>query len=190
MNYIDIVIGGLLVYGIFRGFVKGLFIEIASILALIVGIYGAIHFSYYIGDFLQQKVDWDPSYVSLAAFALTFLAIIIAVSLVGKLLTKIANFAALGFINKLLGGVFGGLKIAIILGAILVFIDRGNQTFRLIDQETLDNSVTYSKVKDLGNYIFAWVIREDPNLDHLNINFNKGQNSGEPHPAIENDSIH
>ncbi|WP_417363047.1 CvpA family protein [Galbibacter sp.] len=189
MNYIDIVIGGLLVYGVVRGFVKGLFIEIASILALIVGIYGAIHFSYYIGDFLEQKVDWDQRYVSLVAFALTFMVILIAVSLIGKLLTKIANFAALGFINKLFGAAFGGLKIAIILGAILVFVDRGNQTFRLIDQETLDNSITYSKVKDLGNYVFAWVIREDPNLNNLNINFDRDDQPKNSNTATENDSI-
>jgi len=188
MNYIDIVIGGLLVYGIVRGFMKGLFIEIASIIALVVGIYGAIHFSYYIGDFLEQKVDWDQRYVSLVAFALTFMIILIAVSLIGKLLTKIANFAALGFINKLFGGAFGGLKIAIILGAILVFVDRGNQTFRLINQETLDNSITYNKVKDIGNYVFAWVIREDPNLNNLNINFDRDQQK-QSNTATENDSI-
>lgn len=188
MNYIDIVIGGLLVYGIVRGFMKGLFIEIASIIALVVGIYGAIHFSYYIGDFLEQKVDWDQRYVSLVAFALTFMIILIAVSLIGKLLTKIANFAALGFINKLFGGAFGGLKIAIILGAILVFVDRGNQTFRLINQETLDNSITYNRVKDIGNYVFAWVIREDPNLNNLNINFDRDQQK-QSNTATENDSI-
>lgn len=189
MNYIDIVIGGLLVYGVVRGFVKGFFIEVASILALIVGIYGAIHFSYYIGDFMQEKVDWDQRYISLIAFALTFMVIIIAVSLIGKLLTKIADFAALGFINKLLGAAFGGLKVAIVLGAILVFIDRGNQNFQFVNQETLDNSLTYSKVKNLGNYIFAWVIREDPNLDNLNINFDREQSPVEHNSEIQNDSI-
>lgn len=173
MNYIDIVIGGLLVYGFVRGFIKGLFVEVASILALIVGIYGAIHFSYYIGDFLQQKVDWDQQYINLIAFALTFMVIIFSVSLLGKVLTKIANFAALGLLNKLLGAVFGGLKIAIILGAILVFVDRANQSFQFINQNTLDHSITYTKVKDLGNYIFAWVIREDPSFENLDINFDQ-----------------
>lgn len=189
MNYIDIVIGALLVYGVVRGFVKGLFVEIASILALIVGIYGAIHFSYYIGDYLQQKVEWDQRYISLIAFALTFIVIIIAVSFIGKLLTKIANFAALGFINKLLGAAFGGLKIAIILGAILVFIDRGNQSFQVINQNTLDNSITYSKVKSLGNYIFSWVIREDPNFDKLNINFDGNQTPVDDNYETKSDSI-
>src|SRR5690606_39561977 len=142
----------------------------------------------YLCDFMQEKVDWDQRYISLVAFALTFMVIIIAVSLIGKLLTKIANLAALGFINKLLGAAFGGLKVAIVLGAILVFIDRGNQNFQFVNQETLDNSVTYSKVKNLGNYIFAWVIREDPNLDHLHINFDRKQSPVEYHSETQNDS--
>ncbi|EKF55137.1 colicin V production protein CvpA [Galbibacter marinus] len=189
MNYIDIIIGGLLLYGVVRGFLKGFFIEVASILAFIIGIYGAIHFSYFIGDFMKQEVQWDPSYISLIAFALTFIIIIIAVSLIGRLLTKIANFAALGFINKLFGAVLGGVKIAIILGAILVFIDRGNQSFGLINQNTLESSITYGKVKSVGNYIFAWVLREEPTLEKLNFDFDNNQVPLKQNPHSQQDSI-
>ncbi|MCM5662080.1 CvpA family protein [Galbibacter mesophilus] len=160
MNYIDIVLGGLILFGLVRGFMKGLFIEVASLLALVVGIYGAIHFSYFVGDFLVEKVDWEPKYINLTAFAVTFIIIILAVSLLGKLLTKIASLAALGFLNRILGAVFGALKIAIILGAVLVFLDRGNETFGFIDQKALESSVVYQPVKDIGNFIFDWVLRE------------------------------
>lgn len=189
MNYIDIIIGGLLLYGVVRGFLKGFFIEVASIVALIIGIYGAIHFSYYIGDFLRQEIQWDPHYISLVAFALTFVIIIIAVSLIGRLLTKIANFAALGFVNKLFGAALGGLKITIILGAILVFIDRGNQSFGLINQNTLENAILYPKVRHVGNYMFDWVIREEPNFDKLNLEFDQHQVPLKQHSGTANDSI-
>ena len=42
MNFLDIVIGLLLVWGLFKGLKNGLFVEIASLAALIAGIYGAI----------------------------------------------------------------------------------------------------------------------------------------------------
>jgi len=45
MNYIDIIILAVLAWALFRGFKNGLFIEIASIAALILGIWGAIRFS-------------------------------------------------------------------------------------------------------------------------------------------------
>src|SRR5690606_1601567 len=123
-----------------RGLMKGLFVEIASIVALIAGIYGAIHFSYFVGNYLSVKVDWDEKYINLTAFAITFVIIIVAVSMAGKILTKIADFAALGILNKILGAVFGGLKIAIILGAVLVFFDKTNNTITFVEKETIDNS--------------------------------------------------
>ena len=100
MNVFDIVIAALLIFGFVRGVMKGLFVEVASLAALIGGVYGAIHFSYFIGDFLKEAVSWDQEYVSLAAFAGTFITIIVTIALLGKMLTKLADFAALGVINK------------------------------------------------------------------------------------------
>ena len=123
MSFIDIVLGALILFGLVRGFMKGLFVEVASLVALIAGIYGAIHFSYITGDYLSERVSWDEKYINLAAFAITFIVIIIVVSMAGKLLTKIADFAMLGIVNKLAGAAFGGLKVAVIMGAILIFFE-------------------------------------------------------------------
>jgi len=72
MNVVDIILGGLIVFGLVRGFLKGLFLEIASLVALIAGIYGAIHFSYYIGDYLTEQVSWDEKYIKLTAFIISW----------------------------------------------------------------------------------------------------------------------
>ena len=53
MNIFDIGIAVLLIFGFVRGVMKGLFVEVASLVALIGGVYGAIHFSYFIVDFLK-----------------------------------------------------------------------------------------------------------------------------------------
>ena len=120
MSIIDIVLGALLLFGLIRGAMKGLFVEIASLCALILGVWGAIHFSYFAADLLDSKVDWDEKTINIVAFAITFVVIVIAISLAGKALTKLADFAALGILNKLLGGVFGALKIGRILSVLLI----------------------------------------------------------------------
>jgi membrane protein required for colicin V production len=160
MNFIDIILGGLILFGLVRGFSKGLFVEAASLAALIAGIYGAIHFSYFVGNYLTEQLSWDEKYINLAAFALTFILIITLVTLAGKLLTKIADFASLGILNKLLGAAFGGLKIAIILGAVLVFFDRTNNTIEFVENETIEESVLYEPVKTIGDVVFQWVLKE------------------------------
>ena len=158
MNIFDIIITALLLFGFVRGLVKGLFVEVASLAALIGGVYGAIHFSYLISNFLKEYVTWNTEYISLAAFAITFIVIIVVISLLGKALTKIANFASLGIINKILGGVFGVLKIGLILSVVFIFFGKMNETIPFIKKETLDESILYRPVKKIAPTIFPSII--------------------------------
>ena len=164
MNVFDIVIAALLIFGFVRGVIKGLFVEVASLAALIGGVYGAIHFSYFIGDFLKEAVSWDQEYVSLAAFAGTFITIIVTIALLGKMLTKLADFAALGVINKILGGVFGAIKIGLILSVIFIFFGKMNDTIPFVKKETLNESILYAPVKKIAPTIFPSIIKNEDEL--------------------------
>jgi membrane protein required for colicin V production len=164
MNVFDIVIAALLIFGFVRGVMKGLFVEVASLAALIGGVYGAIHFSYFIGDFLKEAVSWDQEYVSLAAFAVTFITIIVTIALLGKILTKLADFAALGVINKILGGVFGAIKIGLILSVVFIFFGKMNDTISFVKKETLDESILYAPVKKIAPTIFPSIINNEDEL--------------------------
>ena len=164
MNVFDIVIAALLIFGFVRGVMKGLFVEVASLAALIGGVYGAIHFSYFIGDFLKEAVSWDQEYVSLAAFAGTFITIIVTIALLGKMLTKLADFAALGIINKILGGVFGAIKIGLILSVVFIFFGKMNDTIQFVKKETLDESILYAPVRKIAPTIFPSIIKNEDEL--------------------------
>lgn len=159
MAFLDIMLGLLLLWGLFRGLKNGLLIEVASILALIAGLFGAFHFSYLIADYLSKSWDWDESYINLVAFLSTFILIVIAVNLLAKLLTKLVNIAMLGLLNKLAGGFFGMLKVAVILGAFLVFFDRVNASFEFLGKETRQESVLYAPLRDIGAFVFGKIFR-------------------------------
>lgn len=161
MNVFDIVIAALLIFGFYRGITKGLFVEVASLAALIIGVYGAIHFSYFISDFLKEHVSWNEEYLSLASFAGTFIIIVVVIAYSGKLLTKIADVASLGFLNKTLGGVFGALKIGLILSVAFIFFGKMNNTIPFVKQETLDKSILFAPVKKIAPLIFPSIIKED-----------------------------
>ena len=154
MNTFDIIITVILLFGFIRGLMKGFFVELASLVSLIAGVYGAIHFSYFIGNFLKDIVEWDEKYISIVAFAITFIVIVIVISLLGKLFTKIADFASLGILNKLLGGVFGALKLGLILSVLLIVFDKLNSTITFVNKENTENSILYKPVKNLAPMIF------------------------------------
>jgi len=160
MGFLDIVLGLLLVYGLYKGLKNGLFVEIASIVALIAGLYGAIHFSYITGNYLSRYMQWDERFINLTAFMITFSIIVIAVHLAGKFFTKIADFAMLGLLNKIAGGLFGVLKVAVILGALLVFFDHINNAAGLIRNETVQQSLLYEPIKEIGAFVFSKVLKE------------------------------
>lgn len=161
MALLDIILGLLLLLGLWKGLKNGLLIEIASIVALIAGIYGAIHFSYIVGDYLSQQMNWEERYINSAAFLVTFVLIVVAVHFAGKLLTKVANIAMLGLLNKIAGALFGTLKVALILGAILIFFDSANSKLGLVSDETKNASALYQPIKDIGALVFDSALRED-----------------------------
>ncbi|WGK65935.1 CvpA family protein [Croceiramulus getboli] len=165
MSTLDIVLGILLLLGLFQGFRKGFFVEAASLIGLLAGIYGAIHFSYFAADYLVERTDWSEQTINLAAFAITFILIVVVVSLAGKLLTKMANFAALGLINKLLGAGFGLLKTAFILSVIIMFLGAAGERLQLIDQEDKENSILYRPVASIAPAFLPAILKTARDTD-------------------------
>lgn len=162
MNVFDIVIAALLLFAFVRGIMKGLFAEVASLVAIIAGVYCAIHFSYQVEYFLNDSIlKWSHQTNKIVAFAATFLAVVLLVIFIGKILTKLADITSLGLLNKLLGGLFGVLKSAFILSILFTFFAKINKTIPVVKQETLDASVLYEPVRQIVPTIFPSIIQKD-----------------------------
>ena len=145
MNYIDIIILLFLLFGAFRGFSKGLIIEVATLAGLVLGVYLAINYSPYtegiLRDFLNVSVA--PRYLSYLALAVTFIVVVVAVFIIGKLLTKLIDIISLGLLNKLLGTVLGIVKYFIIVCVLLLIVDALNEKFQFISEETRQKSLLF-----------------------------------------------
>ncbi|MDT0676431.1 CvpA family protein [Autumnicola musiva] len=160
MNIVDIILALILLYGTIRGFFRGLLAEVASLVGIVVGIYGAINFSHILSGFLEQHVEWDMQYVNLISFAITFFIIVFLISLAGRILTKIASFAALGIVNRLLGAGFGLLKVAFITSVIIMFFKSTNEVIDLVEQETLEESRLYEPIEVIAPVLLPSILRE------------------------------
>ncbi len=122
MSYIDIFIALPLAFFAYRGFIKGLIVEVASLIALVLGVYGAIYFSDYAQAFLAEHISLDAGVLKIASFVVTFLVVVIIVHLIGRIVEKLAEAIALGAINKILGLLFGLLKGAFVISVLLYVI--------------------------------------------------------------------
>lgn len=168
MNTVDIILSLFLLYGLVRGFFRGFLAELASLVGIVAGIYGAIHFSHFIANILANFIDWEQQYINLISFAFTFVFIVFLVSLAGKMLTKVAAFAALGIVNRLLGAVFGFVKSAFVASVIIMFFKATNERIEIIEQETLENSVLYPSVEKIAPIILPSIIKQVQERDLLN----------------------
>jgi len=154
MGFLDIFLGVFLIYGLIRGLWNGFFVELASLVSLLLGIFIAIKFSHLMKGLIDSDGSWNPKTVQVTAFALTFILVVVGVSLLAKIFTKLADFAALGLFNKLLGGVFGVLKMILLLSVFLNLFEKINANNTFAEKETLDKSIFYHPVQKVSKFIY------------------------------------
>ena len=154
MNYIDIIILALVAWALFRGFKNGLFIEIASIAALVFGIWGAIRFSGYVGNRLVEMFDIRGEYLGLVAFILTFIGIVVLIHFIANAMDKLMKAVALGLVVRLLGMVFAVIKTVLIASIVLVVLSTIDQKAHFLPQEKIGESRLYGPVRDFAPMLF------------------------------------
>ena len=159
MNIFDVIILIILLYGLIKGFIKGFIIEVAGIIALILGVTGSFKFARILEVSLNSYVDWSPKTIQITSFIILFIIIIYAVSLLAKMITKTLKIIALGMINRIFGGIFGLLKWCVILSSLVLVSQEINEIITLIPDKTLKDSVSYNLLDKLGGFLFDWVMQ-------------------------------
>jgi len=154
MNWIDFIIIILLVFGLARGFINGFIKELASLLALILGIWGAIKFSTFTAGKLYDYFDMTGQYVGIIAFLITFVIIVIIIHFIGLVVDKFVEKISLGVLNSLLGLIFGVFKTALFLSVIFVVLNAIDAKHHFLPRAKIEDSRLYSPIADLAPAIF------------------------------------
>jgi membrane protein required for colicin V production len=157
MSILDIVLIGLFILAGFSGYRKGLVGQAAGLIGLILGIWGAIHFSDFTANFLSTKLSITTQYLPMIAFAVTFTVLLVGVHFVGVIAEKIMDLAFLGLANSLLGVVFGVLKTALILSVILLLLGKISHKVKIIPDNFGEKSLLYKPIERLAPTIFPYL---------------------------------
>ena len=154
MNWIDTAIVVILIISFVMGFINGLVKEVASLAALILGIWGAIKFSSFTAGKLYDFFDMTGQYVGIIAFIITFAIIVVLIHFIGILADKLVKAVALGFVNRILGIVFGVLKSVMIISVFFVVLNAIDSHRPFLPKETIEKSIFYNKIADIAPVIF------------------------------------
>jgi membrane protein required for colicin V production len=154
MYLIDVIILIILIFAIVRGFINGLIKEVASLAALILGIWGAIKFSSFTAAKLYDYFDMAGHYVGIIAFIITFLIIVVLIHFVGILVDKLVTAVSLSFVNRILGIVFGLLKALLIMSVVFVILNTIDSQNHFLPGKQIERSKFYRPVSKIAPAIF------------------------------------
>lgn len=160
MSWLDIIILLPLLIGLVRGLMKGLVIEITSIVAIILGVLGSRLWGAMFATWLLRQFAWPESVCVVLAYALLFVGISILLHLVAKLLTKLFKKVSLGWLNRLLGGVFGTLKWAIIVLTMVLCVHRLDEQFHFIQSDLKEQSIIYMQAAPLSEKMWVEIKKQ------------------------------
>jgi len=154
MNWIDIAIIAIIIISMVMGFINGFVKEVASLAALILGIWGAIRFSSFTAGKLYDYFDMTGQYVGIISFLITFGIIVIIIHFIGMVVDKLMEAVALGFINKLLGIAFGLFKSILIMSVIFVVMNAIDARRPFLPKEKIEQSMLFNPISDIAPAIF------------------------------------
>lgn len=146
MNYLDIIICVPLAWALYKGFRKGLILEIAALISLVIGIWTAYKFSSITGEYLIKYFTLSSNVLPLVSFIVTFLLVVIGIHFLAKMLERIIKLAALGLINRLAGALFSFIKVGLIVGTLLYASSLFDNTFEIIPNEIKKESLVYKPI--------------------------------------------
>tara|TARA_B110000240_G_scaffold92527_1_gene105078 strand:- start:21 stop:665 length:645 start_codon:yes stop_codon:yes gene_type:complete len=180
MNYLDIALVIPMIYGFARGFSKGIINEITSLFSIIIGVYVALNFSVYFQDFFTDQFssvssDWSKKevegFVPIISFAIIFLLSVISIKAIGAVIDKITNFLALGIISKIIGALFGFIKLCVILSCVIYFEKKIN----IIPKSIIESSVIYSPIESVVDKLSPSLKKHEGVIKELEKKANKAK---------------
>jgi len=152
MNYLDIIIGIILLLFALAGLKNGIIREAFALAAFIGGIYGAVRLSDYVGEKLSTMINVSHEWMSVISFVLVFIILSLLINLIGKGVSKLAESLCLGFFDKVGGFVFGVAKGFIIVGVIILILDFFGLK-NVLNKDVREKSVLFKNSEKVATWI-------------------------------------
>ena len=143
---IDIAFVLVMMLAVFKGFSKGLILGIFSMLAFIIGLAAALKLSVVVASYLKDSAGSLSKWLPLISFTLVFLAVVLLVKLLARVIKRTMQFAMLGWLDKL-----GGILLYVIFYTIIfsIFLFFAAKLY-LIQPLTIQDSKIYPYVAPWG----------------------------------------
>lgn len=156
-SYLDLFFAIPLVWGIVRGLMSGFIRSLSVFIGLILGVYIAHIYAPDLSPSISEWFTISARQCLSLAYVIIFVSVMILVAIISRLLDKFIHLILLGWLNKLLGALFGFCKWAIILSFFVMVIEYANSKFEFLTPEKKSESLLYEPIKNVVPTIMPYV---------------------------------
>jgi len=153
MKVIDALILITLLWFAFQGFRKGFIDGIFSLLAITIGGWVMATFS----DATYAWLGWEGGNSRIIASGVTFIAVVIVVFLLGKMIKGMISIVLPNLFDKLAGTLLGGLKVMLFFGIVFYLIASVDVTEKILTQENKNISFFYKPCFSLADFLMPHI---------------------------------
>ena len=133
MNFFDIIVIVILSYCLIRGVFRGLIKELSSIIGVLGGFYAAFTYYMLVAKPLSKWIT-NTGYLNILSFLIIFCGVFIIISILGVIINYLLKIAFLGWLDRILGSVFGAMKgiliVSVLLIAFTAFLPKGTPVIK------------------------------------------------------------
>lgn len=149
METLDVVLGLILIISFIFGLSKGFLKSFLSLIGLFLAVYIALTFSHKMKIFLERHVSLSEDLLGILAFLVVFGLVMVGFTILGRVLTKLAGFMMMGWLNRILGGVFSMVKYAFVVSVVFMFVN-ASEFYSILSEEDRKNSLLYNPIASLA----------------------------------------
>jgi membrane protein required for colicin V production len=150
VSVFDLVLLVLLLLGAFKGFRRGLLLEVVGILAFVLAIYVGARFLEEGKALVAAFSSIQEEYLPYAAFLLLFVLVVVGLQLLGFVLKKVLDMTLLGTFDNLAGALLGILKFAFGLSLLFWLLSRLGIALPL---EWTEGSSIYAYIQPVAPFV-------------------------------------
>lgn len=156
MTTLDLGIVALIIFLSLKGLFNGFFKELFGLLGIVGGVFVGTRLGYEAGQYVNNNLLHlqNDSVISVTGFLVAFIGVWFGMTLLGNLFSTLSSKSGLGAVDKILGFIFSGTKIFLIIA----IITHSLLSVKIIkekasENETITNSVVIPYLQETGAYV-------------------------------------
>lgn len=163
MSILDIIILVLLVIATVRGYKNGLVVEVLGMASVIIAGYVSYYLTTPIAGWWKGSFDYKEELI----FVLLFIATVIGVVYVARLISRLFESVGLGIGDKIGGAVVSLMKYIIIISVSLAIFMSINDKLGLVSKEQMNETMLYRPMTKITDYLFPYFKEAKEGLQNL-----------------------